>query len=471
MTDIRNEFYLSLDDNKKENFDILFDNFIDSIVQFKGFIEEKKDKRYEITLSNRIDNTSNNTNFNDKLNEFIKLQKDNNEIDLSFIKFTDKYDFTDESSLLNKILVQHNICEYNQDKKCSKIKKRISFANAIFKKQVEFIRVDFNKQVSFEGTIFLDNANFQGATFEKDIEDIEEKLQGTIFEGAKFKKEAIFNEAIFKDMAKFFRTKFYDYTSFNKTKFYSDVSFENAISKDLFYFHDVSIGNLNLIGFHYEKANFLILTNIDETNPTLTKDNFENKDTARIIKAHFEKQNNITETNDYFIIEQEFYIDLLSKDNTSYSNKTINIISLLFNKYISNYGTDWVRVLIVIFGFGFLASFGYGFFEETCTYFSSHKNWFIGGFIFSFILYIFYLFKYIKLFLLTLIIYICAFTFIPYIRELTNSISTLINPLNIFKLNKEYFKDIVIYGVFVKGVVATLIYQFIISFRNSTRRK
>jgi hypothetical protein len=124
-----------------------------------------------------------------------------------------------------------------------------------------------------------------------------------------------------------------------------------------------------------------------------------------------------------------------------------------------------------MFGFGFLASFGYSFFEETCTYFVLHKIWFIGGFAFSSILYILYFFKYIKSLIFTFMIYGFAFYFFPCVRELTNSIATLINPLNIFKPNKEYFKDIVLYGVFVKGFVATLIYQFIISFRSSTRRK
>jgi hypothetical protein len=53
----------------------------------------------------------------------------------------------------------------------------------------------------------------------------------------------------------------------------------------------------------------------------------------------------------------------------------------------------------------------------------------------------------------------------------TNKIATLINPLNIFKTNKEYFKDIALYGIFVKAIISTLVYQFIISFRNSSRRK
>ena len=450
MEEIKNRFYNTLDNDNKEKYKTLF---------------------YD---KNEIDK------FNQKLKEFIELQKNNEEIDLSFVHFYEQYDFTDKNSSLNKIFYEYSILEYdenNEDKQRSEISKRISFSNATFKKQIEFIRVTFEKQVSFEGTIFLDNANFQEVIFKEDTEGIEE-LQGTIFEGVKFYKEAIFNEAEFKGKAKFFRTKFKDYTSFHKTKFYNTVSFENAVSKDLFYFHDVSIGELDLIGFHYEKANFLILTNIDKSNPILTKANFKNKDTARIIKAHFEQQNNITETHDYFIIEQEFYIELLHKDNTSYSNKTINIISLWFNKYVSNYGTDWGRVLIVLFGIGFLLSFIYTFFHiqfpQDVIFNKNEKKLLIFGIFFSIIIYyLFYQNKRIyKLLLFIFIMYYIQGMFeFDILQSTNNKILTLVNPLNIFKSNKEYFKDIALYGIFVKVIISTLVYQFIISFRNSTRRK
>ncbi len=464
MEDIKNEYYNTLGNDDKEKYKILF-----------------------------VDNDTKD-DFNEKLKEFIKLlykhieaTDENNQknifsvVDLSFVCFHEQYDFTDKNSSLNKIFYEYGILEYyenNEKKQCSRILKRISFSNATFKKQIEFIRVTFKKQVSFEGTIFLDNANFQDTIFEEDTKDIGEQLQGTIFEGVKFKKEAIFNNAIFKDKAKFFRTKFYDYASFNKTKFHSDVSFENAISKDLFYFHDVSIGKLDLIGFHYEKANFLILTNINESNPILTKNNFKNKDTARILKAHFEQQNNITEANDYFIIEQEFYIKLLHKDNTSYSNKTINLISLLFNKYVSNHGTDWGRVLIVLFGIGFLLSFIYTFFHiqfpQDVIFNKNEKKLLISGIFFSIIIY--YLFyknqRIHKLLLFISIMYYIQGMFeFDILQSTNNKILTLVNPLNIFKSNKDYFKDITLYGIFVKVIISTLVYQFIMSFRNSTRRK
>lgn len=470
MVDIKNEFCLTLNDEDKEKYKILFRCLKDPSKQF-----------------------------NDLLKGFIKLQEDKGsiEIDLSFIYFPKQYDFTNKESSLNKIFKECNILNYyknKEEKQCSKITKRINFANTIFKKQIEFIRVTFEKRVNFEGAIFLDDANFQGAIFEEDTYEIEDYQQGTLFEGVRFEKEAIFNEAEFKDKAKFFRVKFKDYSSFNKTKFHSKVSFENAISKDLFYFHDVSIGELNLIGFHYEKANFLVLTNIED-NKTLSKKNFKNKDSVRIIKAHFEKQNNITETNDYFVIEQEFYIDLLKKDSTSYSNKKINLISLVFNKYVSNYGTDWVRVLIVMFGFGSLAGFGYSLFdtEDSYRYISFNKEEVVWQYVCIVVSILLYCFNYKKnklfnfLFFTAIIYYIQAFILYENLQKTTNKIITLINPLSIFNQDFYYietmkhhqhyfihinnFENIALYGLLVKGVAIILIYKFIISFRNSTRRK
>ena len=47
-----------------------------------------------------------------------------------------------------------------------------------------------------------------------------------------------------------------------------------------------------------------------------------------------------------------------------------------------------------------------------------------------------------------------------------------INELDKIKtIDINYFEKIALYGVIIKGIAVTLIYQFIISFRNSTRKK
>ena len=68
---------------------------------------------------------------------------------------------------------------------------------------------------------------------------------------------------------------YYDF-NFNK-----DADFENSIAEDLFYFHNIKLGKLNLIGSHFDKANFLRLhNNSNSSNIVLTKENIANKDTG-----------------------------------------------------------------------------------------------------------------------------------------------------------------------------------------------
>ncbi len=297
--EIKNEFYISLQETDREYFNVLF--------------IEQNDERTNIPNAGE---------YNKALFDFISLQKYKATIDLSYICFHEAYNFTNHDLELNKIFEMVGFLNrFQKDGKASgNIIKRISFANAKFYKQVEFIRVDFEKQISFEGAYFYDNASFQESTFKEDVEGIEEKKRGTIFEGVRFHKEAIFQETEFQDQAKFFRVRFNEYTSFERAVFKKLIEFENFISKDLFYFHNVTIGKINLIGSDIERANFINLKSIDSKKPALTKENFANKDSVRLIKHHFESQNNITEANKYFAINRHHLSRHFFQNLSSYSN-------------------------------------------------------------------------------------------------------------------------------------------------------
>ena len=452
MEEVKNEFYLTLEEGSKKDFEILFQD------------KEKFD------LS-KIEE------FNEKLKNFIERQKDNKEINLTFIHFHEYYNILDKDSNLTRILQELKMLNYSsneENKKCATINKAFNFGNAIFYKRVEFIRAVFEKQMSFEGAIFEGDINFENSKFifeNKTDDEIEVSFEGIIC-----KKEAIFNSVEFFHKVSFFRARFYDYTSFKDVTFHDEVDFENTVSKDIFFFHNVKLGKISLIGSHLENANFLRLK--DKDKKVLQKGNFQNKDSVRLVKAQYEKENNITEVNWSFPLEQEFYLDLLKKEKSYYPSNNINRISLLIHKYISNYGTDWVRVLIILFGIGFLLSFIYTFFHiqfpQDVIFNKNEKKLLIFGIFFSIIIY--YLFyqnqRIHKLLLFIFIMYYIQGMFeFDILQSTTNKIATLVNPLNIFKSNKEYFKDIALYGIFVKAIISTLVYQFIISFRNSTRRK
>ena len=281
----RNAFYNNLNENKKNIFKDLF-------------VQNNKETA---------------SLFNKRLKEFIELQKDNDEVDLSYVCFKEE--------------IKEKFFEYIKDRK-------ISFANSIFEEEAYFTEFKFIKEVNFEGVQFKEITNFNRVEF----------LEECSFENVYFMKEVEFKKTEFKNNAKFSASRFKKFASFEGTIFTKDADFENSIAQDLFYFHNIKLGKLNLIGSHFDKANFLRLhNNSDSGNIVLTKKNFANKDTARILKSHFDKENNITETNIYFVIEQEFYIDLLNKKESKYPNRHLNLITVRFNKYISNYGTDWLR--------------------------------------------------------------------------------------------------------------------------------
>ncbi len=359
MEEIKNEYYQTLEDENKKIYKILFENFENFSKKLTGFIEKESDSKCKIELSDKIIDIYDSVEYSDTLINFINLQKDNDKINLRFICFKEE---------IPKDFFKHIV------------DKEILFANCIFQEKVYFTDLGFTKKINFEGTEFKKWTNFNRTKFREDCS----------FESVKFEQEVEFKKTEFHKNAKFSSSRFEKFTSFEEAKFFNKVDFTNTIAKDLFYFHNVSLGELNLIGSHLNKANFLRLHNNEKNNKVLDRKNLANKDTARILKSHFESENNITEANMYFVIEQEYYLYLLSKKNSKYPNSLINLISLSFSKYISNFGTDWIRVLIVMVGFGFLASFGYGFFEN-CQYFELHKFSFIIGIIFSTLLYWLYL--------------------------------------------------------------------------------
>ena len=347
--------------------------------------------------------------------------------------------------------------------------------------------------MSFEGTWFYSDVNFEQSIFKKEV----------IFEGIRCKKEAIFVSTLFEKKTSFYRARFYDYSSFKDATFYDEVDFENTVSKDIFFFHNVKLGKISLIGSHLENANFLRLK--DKDKKILQKDNFQNKDSVRLVKAQYEKENNTTEVNWSFPLEQEFYLDLLSKEKSHYPSKNINKVSLLIHKYVSNYGTDWVRVLIVLFAFGFVASLGYSFLsycpnwiskinlckEPYFITFDIYEQWTLWfEFIYAFILYLLYYENQKETdkygwywFWIYLINGIIIYSISNTLQNTNNKVITLINPLNIFNQdmiyiakdgvykNINYFENIAIYGVLVKIITVSLMYQFVVSFRNSTKRK
>jgi len=311
------------------------------------------------------------------------------------------------------------------------------------------------------------------------------------FGKATFHKKVTFNKSIFEKRIDFLETNFKEDIRFGGVKFKDEAHFWKSNADKLIAFQSITcskIFSINKLGFQkidmdnarFKEVNFIDLVGRENNKDiSLNKTHFDNKETTIILRTHLEKENYISEANKYFKIGQELYIDyLLEKDNTA-PNRYSTLIVLYLNKFISNFGTDWIRPILVMFIFGFLASFLYIVFSNNPTLFISDKLsiskddilfWTAGGFSLSIVMYLTYHYKSWGLLMLTILGYIGLIIFSQDSKLITNDISKLINPLNIFK-GKEYFEDIAPYGMMVKLIMATLIYQFIMAFRQNTRRK
>ena len=438
MKDTGNKFYDNLPKNQKSELDILFRSEVfwnQSREDFerKQEYNKKFDEKYNthniVTKPFKSPSSSSHfkehyayeikindvkKEFKNKLKIFIDLQKNTSQIDLSYI------------------YIPININWY------------------------KYLSTD--KNINFNNTTFEDEANFKNMTFDGDIN---------------------FKVATFKDKANFWKTSFNGNTTFKYVTFQNDAIFQlttfNSIdlsySKAVSYidFFKATFQTINLENSHFINAKFLNLQNKQGEN--LYKDNFMNKESARIIKDHFEKQNNITEANKYFALEQNKYLEELKK--SIHENNYKNFLVVWLNKYVSYFGTDWMRPLLSIFIFGYIASLGYGFIQEGCESinFTKSKLFLFSAFLYSLLVYYFYHKKLWVALVASILAFFSLLMGDIHLREISNDISKLINPLNIFKPKVNYFENIAIYGMLVKLGMSVLIYQFIMAFRQNTRRK
>ena len=379
--------------------------------------------------------------FKQTLKKIIKLQQDKKTLDLSFIKFS--Y-FSIKDSIGN-------------------LKQDISFRSAIFYTEASFYDATFEENVNFDYAMFKAKASFTNAVFKANA----------FFYDTTFEAEAIFFNTTFDSIAYFYNTTFKAEADLKFATFKDWANFYNTTFEALANFTNLSFKHLTLTNAKFNDVNFLGLSGYENNQKvTLSKKHFANKESARLIKAYFEKQNNISEANKYFSIEQELYIDHLHKTKTE-PNRIPTLATLYLNKWVSDFGTDWIRPLLVMFIFGYLASLGYGFLQngDESINFTNSKLLLFSGFLYSLLVYYFYDKKLWIALTASIIVFLSMLMGDIHLREISNDISKLINPLNIFKPKVNYFDSIAMYGMLVKLGMSVLIYQFIMAFRQNTRRK
>jgi len=345
---------------------------------------------------------------------------------------------------------------------------------------------DMDSSPIYEEYIYPDYAN-EGHVYTKDTDFSHCTFYGiTNFKNTIFNDEVKFNNVNFIKATDFSETSFEEDTYFKNAKFQDTVTFENSECKGIFDFSDTAFSSLLLDKSSFPNASYLRLNGYDKETyrkEGLSYKHLKTKETARIIKAHFDAQNNITEANKYFPIEQELYLNTIYSQESIIPNKNSTLFVLLLNKFVNYFGTDWVRSLLILFMLSYLFMRFYIDFDSFLGVDKNIKHFteiadiqYIWTMFISWaLLYLSTFYKANKLIFWSLIfigivINIIGITSYDNVLAMQNYIIQLTNPINAFK-NMNLYEGIEIYGAFVRIIIVTIIYQFLVAFRQNTRRK
>lgn len=312
----------------------------------------------------------------------------------------------------------------------------IYFNNCFFLGNIDFSLLNKSKNVNFTSCTFYSNIEFNYQEFEYMF----------LFENCILEKDLIFRNIVFNNMASFINTIVIGEMKLIHTKFYSLALFNDFFTKEFL------LDNT----FFKDEVNFL---NISE--------NVKDRETARVIKDSFEKQNNIIEANKFYTLEMKEREKELEKDRKEGKNY-FEWLVFKIHGLSSNHSQDWVRTLFWIITVGLIASLFnfYSIKDETGTFINLTFSSIIG-----FVLLVFFAIYVNKIFKIPINIeygFLLFNFYLIYIYK-TNDVF-LTEFAKIFSLIKNT-NDIPFIGLIFKIIIAYLIYQFVISIRQNTRRK
>lgn len=404
-------------------------------------------------------------------------------------------DFVIDNKSADKLIVKNHLL-YNcgfQNICCSGtiFKKRFFKFNNINKykkiENIELINCEFDEDFILNITdnenkedpeyFEITNINFEHSIFHRKV-----KIQF-----CKIKEKASFFNTNFKDLADFYNTKFnevvFERADFEKVSVFSEAEFNQDVdfkyvkflSKSIF--RDMVIeGKLNLRNSIFgDDANFLDITSKKREKDEETKEFYgeprviqvANRETARIIKNFYDNSNNIMEANKFYALEMKEREKELTKDIL----KGKNILEWLIFKIhsiSSDHSQNWFLALFWITYFTFMYSFLSHFYNKDAPLLNSSIT--IIYFNISLIIGLFIdnIKRKIRVISSTLIAIISYIIYGTSTRDFVlGCFSKNINPFSIM-LGEE---DITFGLLIFKITIAYLIYQFIVSVRQNTRRK
>jgi len=382
----------------------------------------------------------------------LKLEIYQNHLYIEFLS-DDKIDEED-----NKISYEYkisNLCENYKDENRISEKDIIEFKDII---KISFINCILNntfidKKSNIKNIIFNDCEIKGEFSVQDNKNDMELSFISTTIENGAYFQRSKF------DTVKLKTTTFKKFVSFDQCEFDNIILDYVTFDGNVYFQNAIINGNLDLKYIIFtENVNFLNL-----------KFNELNRETARIIKHSFEKLDNIIEANKFYALEMEKREEeLKDKDNQDYN--LIDWIVFKFHKLSSNHSQDWVLALLWIINIGFIASFMDFFSKTICNYYINITSW---NLVYITVLLIYLLFAIVitknninlTIKIIPMLLYV-GYSLITHDIFLSDYAKVL-NPFSIMNGND----NINIVQLFFKIVIAYLIYQFIISIRQNTRRK
>ncbi|AXX91461.1 hypothetical protein CPU12_09625 [Malaciobacter molluscorum LMG 25693] len=375
----------------------------------------------------------------------IELYEDNDKsIEINTLP---DYKFFNESQILFEFCIFKNT--FN-------IENGVHFSLGIKKQRIEIL---FFKNCIFENNIRLFN------------ELIEYEL---IFENCIFLEEVNLEKSIFEKHCGFSNSIFFNGINLKDTSFDSRVSFRNITlnTKNEFNLEETYINNkvefIRICSKDLVQGEYLDYNSFYKSIEEKKEEkylNVKNRETARIIKDSFEQQNNIIEANKYYALEmKKREEEELTKDLKEGKN-FFEWLVFKVHGISSNHSQDWLLALFWIISFSFSIGTITNDFEE---YHISFLNLIPAFFIFIMSLIISSLeieFKNILLIIFGFISY-GLYSIISYDFNLYN-VANHINPFSVM----NSWDNITFSELIFKVIIAYLIYQFIISIRQNTRRK
>lgn len=318
-------------------------------------------------------------------------------------------------------------------------------------KKLDFSETEFKKTVKIK-SCEITEANFYNTKFDKLADFYRTKFSNVSFKKTDFNDISVFSEVVFKCDVDFLYTKFLKEAIFQDAVITGKLNLRNSIFKD--------------------KANFLDITceekDKDEPyeNPKLIQ--VANRETARIIKNFYDSSKNIIEANKFYALEMQ---EREKELDQNIKNNVFEWLVFKAHRLSSNHSQDWFLALFWIINLTFLYSS-----MRTCTSCNIPTFSFVCPVIILSLLALslYLLFKKQQLHKLFLVI-ISAISYLVYAysyHDFTLSIfAQNLNPFRNLTMLEEQEKNMAFMILMYKIIIAYLIYQFIISIRQNTKRK